>query len=394
MSPYNLRPFKEAPPSSIKGLPIIQLEAIDLSLFEEGPENYPTRKALADHLEKSVSTTGFFSIINHGISEVELASIRSIAQSTLEIPDDEKKKYSFNAPTSDQEDRTQNLGAERAYGFKPKGYWTGVNGVKDSIEFYNFRELQQKEVFNDQDLKYPDPAKDNLPEIVDYFRKLHLEVLKKLSILCDIVLELPEGYLWENYFKVIDSDHHNSGSGFGRFMTYHKLSEEEDKAVEGNWLRGHSDGNAFTFLTSQPILSLQIRDYNTGEWKYVGHTPGGIIVNIGDALEFITGGYFKSSIHRVITPPKDQINYRRLVIIYFSLPKYSAWLNPEPLNSGKLKRLGFGESPKEWDKISFEQWDDEKGRLFGKGDINNKPGDEPEPVLIYGRYHERWHHRT
>ncbi len=49
----------------------------------------------------------------------------------------------------------------------------------------------------------------------------------------------------------------------------------------------------------QPILSLQIRDYFTGEWKRFRHRPGGLIVNIGDTMEFITGGN-KSSIHRVV----------------------------------------------------------------------------------------------
>ena len=39
-------------------------------------------------------------------------------------------------------------------------------------------------------------------------------------------------------------------------------------------------------------------------WPY----SDGLIVNIGDAMEFITGGYFKSSIHRVVGPPDDQKN--------------------------------------------------------------------------------------
>jgi isopenicillin N synthase-like dioxygenase len=211
-----------------------------------------------------------------------------------------------------------------------------------------------------------------------------------LTYLCDIILELPEGYLWENYFKPVDGDRENSGGGVARFMRYTKMSTEDDEKVGKQWLRGHSDGGGITFITSQPILSLQIRDYYNGEWRYVGHIPNAFIVNVGDALEFITGGYFKSSIHRVVTPPEDQVDYTRLVLIYFADPKDNAELDPELLNSPKLKQLGYTK-PEEWRKITFSQWGTDKDRLFGKKEVNQVAGDEPRLVLLHGRLHERWH---
>ncbi|KAG2736865.1 hypothetical protein G9P44_000955 [Scheffersomyces stipitis] len=385
---YNLRPFVEATPSDTAA-EVIQLNSLDLSLFQEGPDFLDQRKKLASQLEESLSTVGFFALVNHGISQDTFDQLRSVAQSTFELPDQEKKKYLSGALTSDTEDRSVSLGAERGAGFKPKGYWSMKNGVKDSIELYNFRDLQQREVY-DSSKPYPEIVKAHLPNVVSYFRFIHGNILKKLTILCDIILELPEGYLWENYFKVVDGDSYNSGSGFGRFMIYHALNPEDEAKVDNNWLRGHSDGTAFTFITSQPILSLQIRDYYTGDWKYVGHTPNGLIVNIGDALEFITGAYFKSSIHRVVTPPDDQKNFKRLVIIYFCDPKLPSILDPEPLNSPKLKRLGYRKHD-EWERITFQQWDEEKGRLFGRSDVNDAKSDEPNLVLLYGRLHERWH---
>lgn len=385
---YNVRPFVEATPSKSDIKPI-ELDAIDLSLFEEGPEHLPQRKALADKLEKSLSTYGFFSVINHGIDLEEFGRLRAIAQSILELPEETKRQYLAGALTSDSEDRSRSLGGERGAGFKPRGYWSMQNGVRDSIEHYNFRDMLQSKFF-DPERNYPEIVRAHLDEVAHYFRYLHNVILYKLTILCDIILELPEGFLWENYYKVIAEDYVNSGHGFGRFMIYHAMKPEDEQKVNKQVLRGHSDGTGFTFITSQPILSLQIRDYYTGEWKYVGHIPNGLIVNIGDAMEFITGGYFKSSIHRVVSPPDDQKQFKRLVIIYFCDPKYPAILDPEPLNSPKLKRLGFIK-PEEWDKITFAKWDDEKGRLFGKKEVNDVQGDQPNLVLLYGRFHERWH---
>lgn len=289
---YKLRPFIEAQPSKSSIEPV-ELNAIDLSLFREGPEFLAQRQKLASKLENTLSTYGFFSLINHGIDIQTFDRLRSIAQSILELPEEIKRNHLAGALKSDEEVRSKSLGGEIGAGFKPRGCWLMKNGVVDAIEHYNFRDLQQPEFFN-EDKNYPDLVRYYLSEVLirisSYYRFLHSSILRKLTILCDLILELPEGFLWENYFKVTENDHNNSGNGFGRFILYHSMDPKEEKMVDKNWLRGHSDGSAFTFITSQPIMSLQIRDYFTGEWKYVGHTPGGLIVNIGDAMEFITGG--------------------------------------------------------------------------------------------------------
>lgn len=387
---YNVRPFEEAPSSkSIIDKPI-ELDSLDLSLFKEGEENLTSRQNLAANLEKSISTYGFILLQNHGIPIEEISHLRSIAQSINEIPDEEQKKYLAGAMKSDLEDRSKSMGAERGAGFKPRKYWSMKNGVEDSIVFYNVHNATQPRFFDTDSNNYPELVLHHLPEIAAYYRKIHNEILRKLTILCDLILELPEGFLWENYFKVIKDDYENSGHGVGRFMAYDKMDPSDEKKVDNTWLRGHSDGNAFTFITSQPILSLQIRDYFTGEWKFVGHKPGGLIVNIGDTMEFLTGGYFKSSIHRVVSPPDDQKNFKRLAIIYFCNMKYPAFVDPESLNSPKLERLGF-KKPKEWERITSGQWGNEKGRLFGKKALNSAQGDEPNLALVFGRLHERWH---
>ncbi|CDK26589.1 unnamed protein product [Kuraishia capsulata CBS 1993] len=391
-----LSPFHEAPvldQSTIDKYPVVHLDAIDLSQYVEGPEGLPARQKLAAQLEESISTSGFFNLINTGYDADKIERLKTIAINLLNIPQEEKMQYLAGAITSDDEDRTKSLGGERGAGFKPRGYWSFAKGVRDAIEHYNFRNLLHDDIFLSPEAisKLPAIVRPYVTEIQAYYQHLHYDVLKKISALSDIILELPEGTLYE-MFEVKQNDLQNSGGGFGRFMRYHKMDPEDEAKVQKNWLRGHSDSTTFTMITSQPILSLQIRDYDTGEWKFVAHRPNSLVVNIGDALEFLTGSYFKSSIHRVVAPPEEQKDYTRLVLIYFQQPKAGTIVDPETLNSPKLNRLGLTK-PAEWEKIDFFTWDDSKGRLYGQKAVNDTDGDEPLSVLLYGRLHERWHQR-
>lgn len=387
---YNVRPFIEATPTDTKDVPTIALESLDFSKYVDGPEGFESRKALADKLEKSISTYGFFNISNFGFDPEKLAYMRSIAQSVLELPQEEKLNNLAGAKQTDLEDRDKSLGGERGVGFKPRGYWSMQQGIRDSIEHYNFRDMLHDDYFFNPNRKYPEVVRAFLPEVAEYFRYLHYNVLKRLCNLCDIILEKPEGFIWQNFYQGYKNDLLNSGAGYGRLMHYLGMNPEEEKITENTWLRGHSDAVGFTFITSQPILSLQIRDYYTGEWKYVGHRPNSLIVNVGDAMEFVTGGYFKSSIHRVVSPPADQKKFKRLVLIYFSCPSLTTVLDPDAVDSPKLKKLGFN-TPEDWEKITFAHWDEEKPRLFGGSEVNLKDGDEPTVVKLFGRGHERWH---
>lgn len=76
--------------------------------------------------------------------------------------------------------------------------------------------------------------------------------------------------------------------------------------------------------------------------------------------------------------------------VYFCDFKPSVLIDPLTLQSPKLDRLGYTK-PDEWERITGEEWDDQKAKSFGKIHINDTEGDEPAPFYIYGRLAERWH---
>lgn len=131
------------------------------------------------------------------------------------------------------------------------------------------------------------------------------------------------------------------GLEYLRYMKYHPRSAEEDVKTGNIWAKGHTDYNTLTFLFHQPVAGLQVLqnpDDNTS-WRYVKSEPGAIIVNIADALEYLSGGFLKSTVHRVVRPPADQAEKPRLSLIYFARPE--AAVRMEPLPSPLLQRLGI-----------------------------------------------------
>lgn len=60
----------------------------------------------------------------------------------------------------------------------------------------------------------------------------------------------------------------------------------------------HTDLGSLTFLFA-PSPGLQILRPNADEWAYVQPRAGQAVVNLGDAMSMLTGGFFRSSLHRV-----------------------------------------------------------------------------------------------
>lgn len=116
-------------------------------------------------------------------------------------------------------------------------------------------------------------------------------------------------------------------------------SKEESEKYRDIFLSGHTDWGTFTLLFSQPIAALQVLCHHTGKYRWVKHQPHGIVVNFGEALERLTGGLFKATIHRVVQPPMDQRHLRRIGVIYFVRPADERELVPIE-NSPLLERMG------------------------------------------------------
>ena len=100
-------------------------------------------------------------------------------------------------------------------------------------------------------------------------------------------------------------------------MHYAARSPEENRLVGDLYSPGHTDLGSVTLLFRQPVAALQILN-KKDEWKWVKPQDATITVNICDAISALTGGYLKSSVHRVHAPPEDQAGVDRLGVLFFA----------------------------------------------------------------------------
>jgi len=293
MSPPELGSFQYVAETK-ENLDWADLVTVDLSQYGTPEGN----KKLANDLISAIREKGFFYVKNFNISQERVDRQFSIGKRVYDLPLEEKSKY------------VPDLNNGFFNGYVPAGRRVidQESGLRDRVEMFNLPK------FNGHfPQEYPDLIKQNLPEIEEFARALHTEVLDPLFVLLAIALELPDDYFTNIHQYPAKSEDHL------RYMKYGKYSLEENAKLK-YWGGGHTDLGSFTLLFRQPVAALQIRDNTTNEWKWVKPQDGTLTVNACDALSFLTGDYVKSTIHRVAKPPLDQQHVDRLGLLYFSRP--------------------------------------------------------------------------
>lgn len=328
--------------------------------------------------------TGFFYIINFGLSQEDVDCQFAIGKEIFNLPIEEKLKF-----RAELEKGGYN-------GYKPTGLRVGREsrivwvlssfsdalpqeisaGVFDNTEIFNIPKF-----IPTLDRPQPDIVNYNRPVIESFARHIHEEIVRKLLTLFAIILELPEDYFLNVHRYDEKSDCHL------RYMKYHRRTEEENNKAGGIWSKGHTDFGSLTLLFRQPVAALQVRTPE-GEWKWVKPYPGSITVNLADSLHFLTNGFLKSSIHRVVAPPPDQREVDRLGVLYFVRPEDD--LELRPVVSEVLQRLGYdqttdnsavGITAGEWVKARVAKGVD-------KGVARSEIGDQPIIGGVVAKYYD------
>jgi len=343
--------YVPAPPTK-EPLDYADLTVIDLSKAD----TYEGRVELAAQLRDAMQTHGFFYVINHGLTQAQNERIFDIADVPFSVvSDEEKKAYVANIKE-----------AGSWQGYKLKRYWHINAGVHDQIEHYNINNDVTKK-------QHPQALRPLLPEIEAFVKFNHFNILHPLLRLFALGLELPE----ETFVNV-----HNfvpASETFVRFMKYYPRSEDEETKTNNVWLKGHTDFGSVSILWSQPVASLQIM-YPDGNWRNIKHINNALVVNAGDALEFLSGGFYKGTIHRVVQPPSDQRGYTRLGIFYFALPDDDTKLVPFA-ESPVLQRVGIQRRWADADAPTAREWDGDRTRAYGQSELKVREKGVEEEII-------------
>ncbi|OSC99249.1 Clavaminate synthase-like protein [Trametes coccinea BRFM310] len=336
------------------------LEWADLPIIDFSDSGTPDgRAALTPQVCRAMQTYGFMYVVNHGLTQAQNNRIFDIADIPFtQVPPDEMKRFTADIKGS---------GSYR--GFKPRELWEIDNGVRDQIEHHNMHrsitELQN----------HPKALQAFLPELRAFTEFTHKRILEPILQILARGLELPE----ETFVKMHGFD--DPSETYLRFMKYYPRSADDEAKAKNVWLKGHTDIGTVTILWSQPVSALQIRCPD-GKWRWVKHLDNAVVVNIGDSMEFLSGGFYKGTIHRVRQPPRDQQGYPRVGVFYFASANEDVLLKPM-VESPVLKRVGIIRRFDDEKAPTMDQYRKGRTAAYGLSTLTKKD-DVVEEQIIHG----------
>ncbi|KAI0800148.1 hypothetical protein C8Q74DRAFT_394695 [Fomes fomentarius] len=342
-------------PPSTENLEWADIPIIDLSKAKTAEG----RRALVPLVRDAFRTHGFFYGVNHGYTSTQKDRMFDIANVpfTLVGPE-EVGRYAADLKN-----------AANYQGYKGRQVWKvdSENGIKDQVELYSVNmDVARRE--------HPTALRPFLPEIDAFARHNHFNILHPILRILALSLEVPEDTFIEKHAFGAD------GQTAVSSMKYFPRTEEEEQKSKNVWLKGHTDIGSITALWSQPVSGLQIMSPE-GKWKWVRHIDNAVIINTGDTMDFLTGGYYKPTIHRVVQPPVDQRQSTRLCVMYFAMPQDDVRLAPLS-ESPVLQKAGIERRFEDTEAPTMSGWRTARVRTYGLSDLKQgkEPGVEEEYV--------------
>ncbi|GAB2991548.1 2-oxoglutarate and iron-dependent oxygenase domain-containing protein [Cyclobacterium sediminis] len=279
-----------------------EVPCLDLADFTSG--NKSKKAAFVSKLGEAYENIGFVSIKNHGLDQAMQDELYAAIQSFFSLPDDKKSKY-----------EKPEIGFQRGYTGKGKEHAKGRN-TGDLKEFYHVGQPLDQ-ISND------DPVKEEYvaniwPKEIPEYKDISLKVFQTLEAAGRIMLQaiaLNLG-LKENYF---DSKIEN-GNSILRSIHYFPITNPEAVPADAVRAAEHGDINLITLLMGASADGLQVLRKD-GKWIPITALPDQLVVNVGDMLERLTNKKLKSTIHRVVNPPRELMNTSRYSIPFFLHPR-------------------------------------------------------------------------
>ncbi len=307
-----------------------EIPSLDLADFTSGD---PARKqAFVEALGSAFNNIGFVAIRNHGLTNELTDKLYGSVTEFFKAPDEVKRKYEH-----------LELNGQRGYVGKGRETAKGFK-VADLKEFYHVG--QPEPVGEMPDNVFPDEYPDFKENTLTAYQTLEAAGKNLLRAIA-IYLELPEDYF---------EDKVKSGDSILRAIHYFPL---DPNTVPEGAVRAaaHGDINLITLLMGASADGLEVlrRD---GVWIPITALPDQVVVNVGDMLDRLTNHKLKSTIHRVVNPPREKMNTSRFSIPFFMHPRGN-------MNLTSLASCVDTEHPKLYTDMTAGEFLDERLRELG-----------------------------
>jgi isopenicillin N synthase-like dioxygenase len=117
-------------------------------------------------------------------------------------------------------------------------------------------------------------------------------------------------------------DYHRGNQASQSTMMYFRYAKQQHDRTAGVGHNMHTDLGTLTLLYCEQ-WGLQVYNQADDTWAYVEPRPGRYVVNVGDALRFLSGNRLLSALHRVVPVPGHEAEYRYSTA-YFLRPENEA----------------------------------------------------------------------
>lgn len=309
-----------------------ELALIDISTLIDGSNV----ELVARQIDSACRSLGFFRVTGHGIPQSLLEDMDRLAREFFAHPVSEKEKYSMPKAGSAWRGWFPVRG-ELTSGIpdRKEGLYVGLEHPEDHPRVAAGTPLHGANLFP------PGPIGPTILAWLAAVRPVADALMRAIAI----GLSLPPSWFEENL----------TGDPTVLFRIFH-YPDLPGNATDSEWGVGeHTDYGLLTLLAQDDLGGLQVRT-PAGEWLEVPADPSVLVCNIGDMLDRLTEGRYRSTPHRV----RNTSGRSRLSFPYFFDPSWGATVTPLPL----------GDSPpaddvdRRWDGSSVHMWSGEYGNYL------------------------------
>ena len=272
-----------------------KIPSVNLADFLSDDKN--RKQKFIDEIGYAYENIGFVALKGHFLDDKLVDDLYSEIKSFFDLPVETKEKYEIPG-----------IGGQRGYVSFGK---ESAKGKKegDLKEFWHFGQYVDK---NSKYVnEYPENViVDELPKFNEVGKKTY-QMLEKTAkyVLRSLALHLGlEETYFDNYIK--------NGNSILRPIHYPPIQTEPKGAERA---AAHGDINLITLLMGAQGKGLQVQNHK-GEWIDAMADPDELMINVGDMLSRHSNNKLKSTIHRVVNPPKEMWGTSRYSIPFFMHP--------------------------------------------------------------------------
>lgn len=273
-----------------------------------------------ERLKLALCSWGCFQAIGHGISGSLLNNVRKAGREFFLQPMEEKMKYA------------KEVDEFEGYGGDPPPEEGQPLDWQDRLFLDVYPQHRRKLHL--------------WPENPSSFREVLTEYTEKLKLMTETVSKVMA--------KCLDLEEKCFINLFGeeaplqaRF-NYYSPSRRPDLVLG---LKAHADNSGYTLILQDEVQGLQI--LKDGKWLTVPTYPEAILVLLGDQMEILTNGTFKSPVHRVLSNAAKA----RTSIAVFYTPEQGKGIGPiDGLINEEMNKPRMYKHMEDYDNIHWEYY--------------------------------------